>query len=401
MFELYDKNQQKFPIKVWLETPDQIDDVCQQQSINLSNLPFLHQWVALMPDTHQGFGMPIGGVIALKGHLIPNAVGVDIGCGIAYGLTSLRLEQLTPAISQQIIRDIMADIPVGFARRDDGLESPLIDAFMEAHASELAPQKRLLSEAQAAKCQLGTLGGGNHFIELQKDENDQIAMMIHSGSRHFGYQVAQHFDEKASLYCRKIGDKRTQKRKLAYLPADHPTGQEYLKWMALAMLFASENRRLMMQRVQAVLTRHFPEAAFGELVNVHHNYAALETHYGEAVWVHRKGAIRAGAGEVGIIPGAMGTASYLVRGKGCPESFESCSHGAGRHFSRKQALKTLSKQEVLEDLKALNVSLGTPPESLIADESRFAYKDISFVMQQQQELIHIEKELRTVLVVKG
>lgn len=401
MFELYDKSKQRFPIKVWLEQALQIDDVCMQQSLNLSNLPFLHQWVALMPDTHQGFGMPIGGVIALKNHLIPNAVGVDIGCGIAYMSTNLRVEELTPTVRQHLIREIMANVPVGFSRHESAVDSPVIDQIIEANAESFSRQKLLLAEAQQAKCQLGTLGGGNHFIEIQEDQEGLLNIMIHSGSRHFGYQIAQHFDEKAALYCRKEGDKKTQKQKLAYLPADHPTGKDYLVWMNLAMQFAAENRRIMMAQVQSIFTALFPTVAFGELVNVHHNYAALETHYGEAVWVHRKGAIRAREGELGIIPGAMGTSSYLVLGKGNPESFESCSHGAGRHFSRKQALKNHSKQDVLEDLKALHVSLGTPSDSLIADESRFAYKDISFVMEQQQDLVQIVKELKTVLVVKG
>lgn len=401
MFEIYDSNQQKYPIKVWLEKLEQMDEVCIQQSLNLSNLPFVHKWVALMPDTHQGFGMPIGGVIALRGHLIPNAVGVDIGCGIAYVSSSLKLEALTLPIREQLIRDIMASIPVGFAHRETALESFVIEQFIVENSSQLCRQKQLMAEVDRAKYQLGTLGGGNHFIEIQKDQEGYISIMVHSGSRHFGYQVAKHFDEKAALYCRKMGDKKTQRQKLAYLPADHPSGKDYLTWMSLAMLFAAENRRIMMSRVQEILSNYFPDVTFQPMLNVHHNYAALETHYGDSVWVHRKGAIRAGLGEVGIIPGAMGTASYIVTGKGEPMSFESCSHGAGRHSSRKQALKTHSKQEVLEDLKSLNVSLGTTPESLIADESRFAYKDISFVLSQQQDLVSVTKELKTVMVVKG
>lgn len=378
-----------------------MDEVCLQQSINLSNLPFLHQWVALMPDTHQGFGMPIGGVIALKDHVIPNAVGVDIGCGIAYCQTNLSVEVLDEKTRQKLIREIMAAIPLGFSKRDTRIESETIDLFLKENEAELAPHKLLIEEMQNAKYQLGTLGSGNHFIEIQKDEKGCLGIMIHSGSRHFGYQVANHFDEKAAQYCKKSGDKKIQKQKLAYLPVEHPMGKAYLLWMNLAMKFASENRRIMMDQVQAVLRKNFEQVSFEELINVHHNYAALEEHYGQWVWVHRKGAIRAGLGEVGIIPGAMGTASYIVEGKGEPQSFESCSHGAGRHFSRKQALKVHSKEEILADLKALEVSLGTPANSLIADESRFAYKDISFVMSEQQDLVSILKELRTVLVIKG
>ncbi len=401
MFEIFNASHQKLPIKVWLESENQIDDVCFQQSINLSNLPFLHQWVALMPDTHQGFGMPIGGVIALKDHIIPNAVGVDIGCGIAYCQTNISVNSLDEKTRQKLIREIMAAVPLGFSKRDMAIESIEIDDFLKTHEVELAPQKMLMDEMLNAKYQLGTLGSGNHFIEIQKDKEGLLGIMIHSGSRHFGYSVAQHFDEKATQYCKKTGDKKFQKQKLAYLPVEHPMGKAYLLWMNLAMKFASENRRIMMSQVQNVLNENFEQVIFEDILNVHHNYAALETHYGELVWVHRKGAIRAGRGELGIIPGAMGTASYIVEGKGELQSFESCSHGAGRHFSRKQALKVHSKEEVLEDLKALEVSLGTPVNSLIADESRFAYKDISFVMAQQQDLVNIIKELRSVLVVKG
>lgn len=401
MFEIFNASHQKFPIKVWLEKEDQIDDVCFQQSVNLSNLPFLHQWVALMPDTHQGFGMPIGGVIALKDHIIPNAVGVDIGCGIAYCQTNISVASLDERMRQKLIREIMAAVPLGFSKRDESIESIEIENFLKEHEAELTPHKMLMDEMQNAKYQLGTLGSGNHFIEIQKDEEGFLSIMIHSGSRHFGYQVAQHFDEKAAQYCKKSGDKKTQRQKLAYLPVEHPTGQAYLLWMNLAMKFASENRRIMMSQVQSVFKANFDQVLFEEILNVHHNYAALEEHYGEFVWVHRKGAIRAGQGELGIIPGAMGTASYIVEGKGERQSFQSCSHGAGRHFSRKQALKVHSKEEVLEDLKALEVSLGTPTDSLIADESRFAYKDISFVMSQQKDLVSVLKELRTVMVVKG
>lgn len=401
MFEIFNASHQRFPIKVWLEKDDQIDDVCFQQSINLSNLPFLHQWVALMPDTHQGFGMPIGGVICLKDHVIPNAVGVDIGCGIAYCQTNISVAALDERTRQKLIREIMEAIPLGFSKRNEAIESIAIENFLKEHEGDLTPHKMLMDEMQNAKYQLGTLGSGNHFIEIQKDKEGLLGIMIHSGSRHFGYQVAQHFDEKAAQYCKKSGDKKTQKQKLAYLPVAHPTGQAYLLWMNLAMKFAAENRRIMMSQVQSVFKENFEQVIFEEILNVHHNYAALEEHYGERVWVHRKGAIRAGRGELGIIPGAMGTASYIVEGKGEPQSFESCSHGAGRHFSRKQALKIHSKEEILEDLKALEVSLGTPTDSLIADESRFAYKDISFVMSQQKDLVNIIKELRTVLVVKG
>lgn len=401
MFILYKPEKQLVPIKVWLENEEQMDDVCLQQSMNLANIPFIKHWVSLMPDTHQGFGMPIGGVIAIDGHIIPNAVGVDIGCGVAFCMSNLKKSDFTEVQKKAAIAGILKAIPVGFQRRKEALESEEIKAFFETTTYRFDKIKTLYNEIENAQYQLGTLGGGNHFIELQLDESDQVGIMIHSGSRNFGYKIANYFDEKASIYCKKTNDSKANKRKLAYLKADSEAGRDYLAWMDLALTFAQANRRLMMVEVQNILRDLFPEVVFDPILNVHHNYVALEEHFGEQLWVHRKGAIKAEKGQLGIIPGAMGSYSYIVEGRGSQESFNSCSHGAGRHFSRRQAIKSLTREEVIQDLKQMGIDIGTPRDSLVADESRFAYKDIHFVMNQQTDLVTILKELKTFMVVKG
>lgn len=401
MFVLYQPEKQLVPIKVWLENKEQMDDVCLQQSYNLANIPYVRHWVALMPDTHQGFGMPIGGVIAVEDYIIPNAVGVDIGCGVAFCMTSLKKGDFTDAHKKNIINEILKVIPVGFQRRKEALDSETIDQLLQENKHPYEKIKPLYQEIEAARYQLGTLGGGNHFIEIQVDEMDGIGIMIHSGSRNFGYKIANYFDEKAALFCKKSGDSKASKHKLSYLKADSEAGKAYLAWMDLALAFAKENRRLMMVEVQNIMSNVFPEVVFEDIINVHHNYVTLEEHFGESLWVHRKGAIRAGINELGIIPGAMGSFSYIVEGLGSPEAFLSCSHGAGRHFSRRQAAKNLTRDEVIEDLNQLGVHIGTPRDSRVADESRFAYKDINFVMSQQTDLVKTLKELKTFMVVKG
>lgn len=401
MFVLDNPARHKAPIKVWLEGPEHLETVCLNQAINLANIPFLHQWVALMPDTHQGYGMPIGGVAALREVVIPNAVGVDIGCGICFAETDLPREALTPETGRRLIARIMERIPVGFKHQETPQTAPAVEAYLAENRARLKGHGQLYRELEGVFYQLGTLGGGNHFIELQADDGGRICLMVHSGSRNIGLKIANYFNEKAKLISKKSGWQTHVRNQLAFMPADSESGRAYLEWMETALLFAAENRRLMMEALRDILQAEFPTVNFLREVNVHHNYAALETHYGEAVWVHRKGAIRAGAGEIGIIPGAMGAASYLVEGLGNPESFCSCSHGAGRHISRKQALKEIRREKVFEDLERLGVQVGTPDRDGLVDESRFVYKDIHTVMNDQRDLVRILKTLQSVLVVKG
>lgn len=401
MFEIFNQNKQILPIKVWLKSVEDIDDVCMTQSINLANIPFAFKWISLMPDTHQGFGMPIGGVLALKNHIIPNAVGVDIGCGMIFVDTSLKLSDLTDEKQNKIIKKIMGRIPVGFKHREEPLHDQEIEDFIKNSDYDYTSVKTLYNEVEGTFYQLGTLGGGNHFIELQKDDDENISIMIHSGSRNFGYKVARYYNDKADLYCKKNESHKLSKKQLSFLKADTDQGNAYIKWMELALLFARRNRKIMLDIVKEILVEECGDVDFFNEINAHHNYASLEEHYGEMVWVHRKGAIKVHKGEKGIIPGAMGSYSYIVEGLGNPESFYSCSHGAGRHLSRKQAEKEYDRQSVLADLDDMGVKIGIPNKSQVADESRFAYKDINEVMENQKDLCTPVKRLRTVMVVKG
>ena len=400
-----------YPIKIWLEKEQDLEESCLEQALHLAQLPFLHKWVCLMPDTHTGMGMPIGGVIAAKGVVIPNAVGVDIGCGMAYVKTSIPVKALKETMTgsgnlvQGIVGDILRNIPVGFAHHKTPMPCYTLDRAME-ELSLYEADSELLGQLDAGYFQVGTLGGGNHFIELQEDEEGFLSVMLHSGSRHFGKSVCDYFHQKArEQNCRWYSQVPDEYR-LAFLPVDTPEGRQYLNWMNLSMDFARENREKLMLAVKAVLEKWIGrytdlELKYEEEINCHHNYAALENHFGENVWVHRKGAVRAREGELTVIPGAMGSYSYVVRGLGNPESFCTSSHGAGRAYSRRGAMEAFSCEEVMVDLKNQGVILGKKNKKDVAEESRFAYKDIDRVMEHQKDLVEPVRRLRTIGVVKG
>lgn len=411
MYVIYDKEKNQHPIKVWLREDDILEDGCLQQATNLSNLPFIHKWVALMPDTHMGKGMPIGGVIAADGVVIPNAVGVDIGCGMAYMQTNLEAGLLkntntaNGSLLQVIIADILRNIPVGFKHHRERQASAVIDEAM-ANRDRYAFAEKLLPEIEDGYYQTGTLGGGNHFIELQEDEDGLTGIMLHSGSRHLGHQICGFFHNIAKEHNRQWFAAVPAEYQLAFLPVDSREGQAYIGWMQLALAFAKENRDQMMNAITAIIDKWVgrftgcrPE--YSHYINCHHNYADLENHYGKNVWVHRKGAIRARAGDTGIIPGAMGSYSYIVEGKGHAESFHSCSHGAGRLMSRTKAKSSFSVEAVITDLKNCGVVLGKNNKSDVAEEARFAYKDIDAVIANELDLMTPVKKLRTVGVIKG
>ena len=410
MFVKYE-NQMKVPVKVWLKDEEELENKCREQAYHLADLPFLHKWVALMPDTHAGMGMPIGGVIAAKDVIIPNAVGVDIGCGMAYADTNIKAEEIRNVMTgngnllQAIIGDILRNVPVGFQHHKNVMPCYTMDcAFDEMDRYEADPE--LLGQLEAGYFQVGTLGGGNHFIELQEDEEGYLAVMLHSGSRNFGKRVCDYFHIKARELNQKWKSEVPDEYRLAFLPIDTPEGRQYINWMNLSLDFARENREKMMLEVQAILRKWIGKYTdlnleFGEEINCHHNYAALEHHYGKNVWVHRKGAIRAREGELSLIPGAMGSYSYVVKGKGNPESFCSSSHGAGRRYSRKGAMEAFPCEEVIVDLEKQGVILGKRKKADVAEESRFAYKNIDEVMSNQADLVEPVKKLRTIGVVKG
>lgn len=401
----------KKPIKIWLQSESDIDDGCLEQAYNLSQLPFIYKWVSLMPDTHKGKGMPIGGVIATEDVIIPNAVGVDIGCGMCFTGTNLKVSDIkgisTPngSLIQGIIGDILRNIPVGFAHHKELQSSKVLDKAME-ELDKYNANSELIPQIENGYYQVGTLGGGNHFIELQEDTTGYLGIMLHSGSRHFGLQICNYFNKIAKEFNEKWYSQVPSEYRLAFLPIDSVEGSQYINWMNLALDFAYENRANMMSAVKAILEKWISKytnfnVEYTDEINCHHNYASIENHYGKNVWVHRKGATRAREGDIAVIPGAMGSYSYIVEGLGKPESFCSSSHGAGRRYSRSAAMENFSTEQVMVDLKQQGVILGKNRKSDVAEESRFAYKDIDEVMANQCDLVKPLKKLKTIGVVKG
>ena len=384
---------EKHPIKLWLRD---IDDDTLTQARNLASLPFIHSHIAIMADAHVGFGMPIGGVAATRDVVIPNAVGVDIGCGVCAVRTSLtRIERET---LKSILGAIRLAVPVGFSHHRQKQNARQMPA--PAPGIDIAALPIVSREFDNALTQVGTLGGGNHFIEIQQADDRHIWIMIHSGSRNIGYRVANHYNDLAIEINRKKGGVSVIERQLAFLPLDTAVASRYLQEMRYCVEFAKTNRRVMMERIEDILLRYCAPVSFAEPVDVAHNYAAFESHFGREVLVHRKGATRAGRGETGIIPGSQGTASYIVRGLGNEESFSSCSHGAGRRLGRKQAQKQLDlKTEIarLEQRHILHAIRGRRD----LEEAVGAYKDIETVMANQRDLVEVVTRLQPLAVVKG
>jgi len=385
-------NEMKKPIKVWLEDINQLEPQCLEQATNLSNLPFAFKHISLMPDTHSGYGMPIGGVLATEDVIIPNAVGVDIGCGMAFSRTNINVNELNSNILNTIVSQIKREIPVGFNSHKEEQECEFSKIF------EYTVGKHSEIDSNSMKFQIGTLGGGNHFIELQRDDNDMLCIMVHSGSRHFGYSVANHYNKVAKELNKKWFSSVPENHELAYLPLNSYEGELYYASMLVALEFAKANRNRMMIKIQGIISdESYP------ILDVHHNYATREHHYGRNVWVHRKGAIRTDDQTLGIIPGAMGSYSYIVKGLNTDEiveSFYSCSHGAGRAMSRTKAKELFSVEDVTREVINEDFILGANANNVI-DETRMAYKDIQKVMKQQEQLITIISTLKTLAVVKG
>lgn len=410
MFVISNENT-RFPIKIWLKDISRLEGSCLEQAYHLAQLPFLHKWVCLMPDTHTGKGMPIGGVIAVKDVIIPNAVGVDIGCGMDYIPTNILVEEIRKVqtgngtILQAVIGNIMRTIPLATERYREPQKSRVLDRAKQ-EPEKYQEDQELLPLIEDGYFQVGSLGGGNHFIELQEDQDGCLCIMIHSGSRHLGKEICDHFHKKARELNRRWYSEVKDEYQLAFLPVQAREGQQYINWMNLALDYAFENRERMLEKTCSIVKETIEKytdmiVEFGEEINCHHNYAALENHYGENVWVHRKGATRVREGELAVIPGAMGSFSYVVEGAGNPLSFCSSSHGAGRNYSRTGAMREFSVEKVMTDLKEQGVVLGKRRKNDVAEECRFAYKDIDQVMAQQMDLVTPVRRLRTVGVVKG
>ncbi|PIE31201.1 RNA-splicing ligase RtcB, partial [candidate division KSB3 bacterium] len=373
---------EKKPIKMWL---DDIDDNALAQARNLANLPFTFKHVAIMPDAHCGYGMPIGGVLATKGAVIPNAVGVDIGCGmcaVKTSLTELSKDQLKKIMgSPNEKRGIRGLVPVGFKHHNQAQDKSLMPDRTRVDTIDKGKVKDLY---QSALKQLGTLGGGNHFLEIQQGSDGHVWIMIHSGSRNLGLKVAEHYNRLAVKLNERWQTSVPKKWDLAFLPIETDEAKNYMAEMQFCVDFALANRKLMMTRVQQAIEEVTADVSFEAPINIAHNYAAFEHHFGENVIVHRKGATKASEGEKGIIPGSQGTCSYIVVGKGDPESFHSCSHGAGRVLGRKQAQRQLSLETEKKRLDDLGVVHGLRSVKDL-DEAAGAYKDIDVVMANQQD----------------
>jgi len=320
-------------------------------------------------------------------------VGVDIGCGMAYVATNLHAGEVTKRQLQQFTGQVMRQVPMGFNVHDK--PQPWADFI---NKSLLPRELELEGEIKRAKRSLGTLGGGNHFIDVLKDQDERVCLMVHSGSRHFGYAIAEHFHKKAQQYCNSQGIDLPDKD-LAFLKTETQDAKDYIRAMELAMKFARENRRRILEEAKRIFEEIFGPVDFGGPLNAHHNYAAREEHFGKEVWVHRKGAIRAQIDEPVIVPGSLGTNSYIGRGLGNPDSFCSCAHGAGRTMGRKEAKRKYSVQEVIEDIEKRGVVLGKANKKDIAEESPWAYKDIESVVEDQKELAEMHTTLTPLAVV--
>ncbi|HET7785445.1 MAG TPA: RtcB family protein [Myxococcales bacterium] len=379
----------KVDILAWTD-PGGIEGVALDQLRNIASLPWVFHHVAAMPDVHYGKGATVGSVIAMKGAVSPAAVGVDIGCGMAAVRTSLAAIDL-PDDLRGIRRELERTIPVGFNQHRDPVDRPEDKELWDEFRHLTPAVKDLLPKARH---QLGTLGGGNHFIELCLDGEDRVWMMLHSGSRNIGKTLAEIHIQRAKklAHNRDLPD-----RDLAVFLAGTKEMDEYRRDLFWAQRYAMKNREAMLGLYEEVLRRFRPDVEFADRVLCHHNYVAEETHFGEKVLVTRKGAIRAGRGEPGIIPGSMGTRSFIVRGLGSEQSFESASHGAGRRMSRGEARRRFSVKDLAEQTRGVECR----KDGGVLDEIPAAYKPIEQVMENQKDLVEVVAELRQVLCVKG
>ncbi len=394
------------PVKSWTNGVA-FEDRAKEQVRNVASLPFIHKWVAVMPDVHWGMGATIGSVIPTVGAVIPAAVGVDLGCGMMAVRTSLSADQL-PDTLLALRCGIEKRVPHGRTGggrggRDKGAWGELPNDVIQAWGSlengfdDLREKHQWLNKTNNVH-HLGTLGTGNHFVEVCLDENDRVWVILHSGSRGVGNRIGMSFIDKA---------KKDMKRwfinlpdeDLAYFPEGSEHFGDYVRAVAWAQDFARVNREVMMSRTLAALSEAVPTPfdARVEAVNCHHNYIRKEHHYNKDVWVTRKGAVSAQAGEMGIIPGSMGAKSFIVRGLGKAESFCSCSHGAGRVMSRTEAKKRVSYEEHLQAVDGVECRQDRD----VIDETPAAYKPIDDVMAAQADLVEIVHTLRQVVCVKG
>jgi tRNA-splicing ligase RtcB len=393
------------PVRLWTRGVP-VEDEARRQLENVARLPFVFRHVAAMPDVHFGIGATVGSVIATHGAIVPAAVGVDIGCGMMAVQTTLVAGDLPDSLVELRAR-IERAVPHGFVsvrgRAVKGSWAVTPDGVLSRWRASLAGRLEALLarhprlEEKQPEAQLGTLGGGNHFIEVCLDEAGRVWVMLHSGSRGIGNRIGRYFIELARSEMLRL-DRQLPDRNLAWFDEGTRHFDDYVAAMTWAQDYAAENRRVMMEsvlRVLAEVVRPFQRGAVA--VNCHHNYCTRERHFGEDVLVTRKGAVRAGRGELGIIPGSMGARSYVVRGLGSAESFESCSHGAGRRMSRTEARRRFSAR----DHELATQGVECRKDAGVVDETPAAYKDIDAVMAAQRDLVEIVHTLKQVVCVKG
>lgn len=396
-------------IKLWVHSLDEVESQAMEQLNEMARLPFLFDHIAVMPDVHLGKGAVVGSVVAARDAVVPNIVGVDIGCGISAYRTNLSYPDVEASALERgwSLKEfwkrwenrVERDVPTGFFQHKQPKEWEGLDVILRAK-----PLQHFIEDR--APYQLGTLGGGNHFIEAQVDEEERIWFMVHSGSRHTGLQIAEYYNRQAETLLNRT--KTPFPPNLAYLPKDDDLYHDYMHDMEWAIAFALENRWQMLERAVLQFLATLDESRTPSLhevrrnvrsegVNIHHNFARVETHYGRQVVVHRKGATSANSGEIGIVPGSMATGSFIVRGKGNPESFRSCSHGAGRVMSRRAARKTLTQKEFERAL----ANTFTKPSANYIDEAPQTYKNVEEVLAEQADLVEVLHRLRPIITIKG
>lgn len=381
------------PVKIWT---DKVEESAMSQIENLTTLPFLFHHLAIMPDVHAGKGMPIGGVLACKYVVIPNAVGVDIGCGMCAVETNLKASEIpAEVLRKKIMRGIRRRIPLGKNHHKELQDEKYLPEGFDIDKMEIVKRRQ-----HAIRYEIGTLGGGNHFIELQKDEEDTLWIMIHSGSRNLGKQVGDYYNEIAAKLNERWYSAVSPEVHMPFLARQTQEFDMYWNEMQYCVAFALCNRKLMMERIEEVIADSIKEVEFEPMINIAHNYAAIEHHFDSDVIVHRKGATLAREGVTGIIPGSQGTASYIVEGLGNPESFCSCSHGAGRLLSRKSAIETLDLQQEIAMLEAKGIVHAVRSRDDLQEASG-AYKDIDEVIANEADLVKVKTKLLPVAVIKG
>jgi len=396
-------SENKFPVKIWT---DKVESKALDQLRNIANLPFIYKHIAVMPDVHYGIGATIGSVIATKHAIIPAAVGVDIGCGMMAVETSLVANDL-PESLKKLRDDIEKAIPHGFVSIQGRSTKGNFDIMTFANTSKwsllsedfktITDRHKQIETFASPQKQLGTLGGGNHFIEICLDLDNKVWVMLHSGSRGIGNLIGRYFIELAKK------DMRTHHinlpdEDLSYLSEGTQHFDDYVFALNWSQRYASLNRESMMETVLGVLRSHLrPFYIKNQAINCHHNYATIENHFGQNVWITRKGAVRAREGDLGIIPGSMGAKSFIVKGKGNKQSFCSCSHGAGRKMGRNEAKKFYT----IEDLKKQTENVECRKDEGVLDEIPGAYKDIDEVMNNQTDLVEVMAQLKQIMCIKG